>query len=127
MIQQVTLRSASDPIEKAVEGMLATFPGDVSMILASLSRNTLAGDLDAFEIMAVVWGLPVVLSRPILMWLRNTVVHPQEAQPVRDTLREQAARLAAAQIDEQDSCPCEDCFKLLAEDILDDLLHEQGE
>jgi len=126
MIQTVTLRNASDPIERTVEGMLATYPGDVSMILASLSHNTLAGDLDAFELMAVVWGLPVVLSRPVLMWLRNTVVHPQE-EPVQDALQEQAARIAAAQIDEEDACPCEGCFKMRAEDILDDLRYEQGE
>ena len=127
MIQTVTLRNASDPIERTVEGMLATYPGDVSMILAALSQNTLAGDLDAFELMAVVWGLPVVLSRPILMWLRNTVVHPQPEKLGEQELRDQACRLAVAQIEEEDSCPCEDCFKLLADDILDDLRYEQGE
>lgn len=127
MIQTVTIRRASDPTARAVEGMLATYPGDVSMILASLSRNTLAGDLDAFQLMASVWGLPVVLARPILMWLRNTVVHPQPVKQGFNELREQALRLAAAQIDEEDGCTCEDCFSFLANEILDDLLYEQGE
>jgi hypothetical protein len=126
MIQTFTIRHEADPLAETAARMLASSPGDVAMILAALAQGTYEGDQAAVDIAWVVWGLPPFLSHPILIWMRNEVVHPKPERLGFKQLQDRAHDMAVEQIRADDAlCDCVDCFSLLKDEIFEQLQWEQ--
>jgi len=90
VIQRVTIRKPSDPIERLADDLYHAAPGDLAMFMGAIQRHdypgalALARDLWAPQYaetilgpMMVRPGISMVAAVALMRFLRDRVVHPQ--------------------------------------------------